>query len=113
MWIQTLISLSHLLVILNSSVNFYIYLVKLHILHYTLTNCYHEEMNILSSKTKRTEIAKEIETRTIEDEDKELSSEEITRNFRNENGPEQNFKLVPFVSNSRSVYSLQSVTNHQ
>ena len=33
MWIQTLTTLSHLFVVLNSSVNFIIYIAKLHILH--------------------------------------------------------------------------------
>ena len=37
----------------NSSVNFYIYLVKLRILHNTFTNCCHEEIENLSRERRR------------------------------------------------------------
>ena len=49
-WIQTVMSVSHLMVIFNSTVNFYIYLVKLRIMHNTFLNCCNEEMKMLSRR---------------------------------------------------------------
>ena len=59
-WIQTLITVSHLFVIFNSSVNFYIYLIKLHIMHNTFRNCCREEKRSLSRKTTRTDTTKRL-----------------------------------------------------
>ena len=53
-WIQTLITVSHLFITFNSSVNFYIYLIKLHIMHNTFRNCCREEMKNLSRGTTTT-----------------------------------------------------------
>ena len=72
-WIQTVMSISHLLVIFNSSVNFYIYLVKLRIMHNTCLNCCTEEMNFLT-RSKRDE---EIEMRR--DWSRKMSMYDINR----------------------------------
>ena len=93
MWIQTLIGLSHLLVILNSSVNFYIYLVKLHIMYDTIANCCHEERKILSHKTRKENLTKEVGNEILENEAKEPSSQEIVRNRGEENKHQENFRL--------------------
>ena len=50
LWIRTVMSVSHLMVIFNSTVNFYIYLVKLRIMHNTFLNCCNEEMKMLSRR---------------------------------------------------------------
>ena len=55
-WIQTVMSISHLLVVFNSSVNFYIYLVKLRIKHNTCINCCREEINFLTRRKRDEEI---------------------------------------------------------
>ena len=75
-WIQTLITVSHLFVIFNSSVNFYIYLIKLHIMHNTFRNCCREERRSLSRKATRTDTFKR-QTELLTNENVEI--------FRNKN----------------------------
>ena len=80
MWINAVISISHLMVILNSSVNFYIYLVKLRIMHRTLANCCRQERKLLYSKTKRIKAAREeVENEIMANLSKEYESQEIIR----------------------------------
>ena len=80
-WIQTIITVSHLFVIFNSSVNFYIYLIKLHIMHNNFRNCCREEKRSLSRKTTRTDTTKRF-TEILPNETAEVFGKKDTGGIR-------------------------------
>ena len=91
-WIQTLITVSHLFIIFNSSVNFYIYLIKLHIMHNTFRNCCREEIKSLSRAPTTSFIAKK-RNQTLQMETTELFGKKDVGELHRQSTKETEIKI--------------------